>query len=897
MKKLKFHEDRRSIVPIHMRISRQSLLLIFFGFIVFGPRVMALDLTHLDEAETELTGLVADWQTAWDKTPNPENAKGLATSLQALGMIERQSGKPEKALAHLSTACDLLKKNAPELLPDASEAKAITLQDLGKLEDAEKNLRDVLTARRSSADPAKLVATLDHLALNLLYQGRYPEVGPLLDEAEAKIPENDVEFHARLASHRGRLFHTLGSYARAEMAFKQALAMHFKDPELRLSIKSQLALSQLRLGKIDEARAGTEAAVEEARVLFANARHRAVPYLTNLGAIALSQGELAVARASFQEALGISKNQFGPDHASLMGPLNNLGVVEQLLGEYRAAKTHLERAAALQALHLPVTHLRVAETQRNLARNALLTHAPDAFDHVRRATKIGLDLLDRLIREGSENQRLNFLERFDLVSLPCATGDAELIANVLLTSKARLLDTLLAGSKAEQRVTWQELQKSLSADSAFVDTCRYLSTETPAVLRYGAIVILPSGPPKWVTLGTDESLQQWLAAFHERLQWRSASSKKNTGPPPALKIRTILRALEREFWTPLSLPPEVAQTAFSPDSRLHFLPIAALLDSKNRPLCSRFLQITTVTSGRDLLNPKTHESLSEKPWTVLSISDFPKSKLPPNGDPLLSLLSTLEPMPGTAVEARKLKTLAPPGSTFLRNEQATEESLRSLKYAPVVLHLGCHAFFLHDSNSTRGLPIDFDEHSELLYAGGLVLYHGAEKRADDPRISDHDDLLYPAEISRLPLHGTRLVTLSSCESGEGTPVSGEGLLGLRRAFSIAGAKEVVVALWPVSDVSTPDFMERFYQLAIASNRPGQALWQTQRERLTFEKSDDDFELAVLRYAPFVLSQNSPLDIGPSISAPAIPVSSVSWRLLLVLIPLLLYGICRILKRT
>ena len=223
-------------------------------------------------------------------------------------------------------------------------------------------------------------------------------------------------------------------------------------------------------------------------------------------------------------------------------------------------------------------------------------------------------------------------------------------------------------------------------------------------------------------------------------------------------------------------------------------------------------------------------------------------------------------MPGTRIEADKLRSLAPAGSRFLSGPQANESTLRQLAASPSVLHLGCHAFFLQNKASPLGMPIDFDEHSDLLFAGGLVLYRGTERQPDSPRLADDDDLLFPSEIARLPLHDTRLVTLSSCESGAGTPVSGEGLLGLRRAFSLAGAREIVVALWPVSDESTPGFMERFYQLALRSDRPAQALWQTQGEFLSAATSDDDFELAVLRYAPFVLSQNSPLTIGPAIAA-------------------------------
>ena len=853
----------------------------------------ALDLSQLDAAEAELESLVVDWQAEWNQRPIPATARELAVSLQALGMVERQAGKPAEALGHLTTACDLLTAHAPELLPDALEVKALTLQDLGDLVESEKLLRQVLAVRQQATTGAKLAATLDHLALNLLYQGRYPEVAPLLDQAESATPADDTDFRARLAAHRGRLYHTLGSHTRAAAIFQQALALPFADRELRLSLKSQLALSQLRLGKIAEAREGTEAVAEEARELFAENQIRAVPYLNNLGAIALSQGEPEIAKSSFQEALRMLEASSGVDHPGLIGPLNNLGVAEQALGDYPAARIHLKRAAALQAKHLPTTHLRVAETERNLAQNSLLSGSPDAKEHIVRATRTGLDLLDSLIREGTENERLNFLERFDLVSLPAATGDAELIADVLIATKARLLDAMLAAPESVTRPTWRDIQATLPPGSAFVDTCRFTTTG-PQDIRYGAIVILPSGPPRWVLLGTDESLEKWLGSLHERLRWHSATLAGGTAPAPPLKMRGILRALEREFWEPLRIPPGTDHIAFSPDSRLHFLPLSTLLDRENRPLCTRLLQITTVTSGRDLIDPAPAASLSGSPWTVLTISDFPKSPaIKDAADPLLSLLADLAPMPGTRIEAEKLRALAPRGSEFLSGSEASESSLHQLSASPSVLHLGCHAFFLPTDNYALGMPIDFDEQSDLLFAGGLVLYEGARRDADSPRLADDDDLLFPSEIARLPLGKTRLVTLSSCESGAGTPVSGEGLLGLRRAFSLAGVREIVVALWPVSDDSTPGFMERFYQLALSSDHPAQALWQAQGEFLSKAPTDGDFELAVLRYAPFVLSQNSPLTVGPTIVAAPLPAApKMTWLVLLAGLPLLLFFISR-----
>jgi len=45
----------------------------------------------------------------------------------------------------------------------------------------------------------------------------------------------------------------------------------------------------------------------------------------------------------------------------------------------------------------------------------------------------------------------------------------------------------------------------------------------------------------------------------------------------------------------------------------------------------------------------------------------------------------------------------------------------------------------------------------------------------------------------------------------GADVDHEGVFGLRRAFQIAGARTVIMSLWPVEDVSTRDWMRALYE--------------------------------------------------------------------------------------
>ena len=121
---------------------------------------------------------------------------------------------------------------------------------------------------------------------------------------------------------------------------------------------------------------------------------------------------------------------------------------------------------------------------------------------------------------------------------------------------------------------------------------------------------------------------------------------------------------------------------------------------------------------------------------------------------------------------------------------ASERSIKSgelenYKY----IHLATHGF----ANS---------EKPEL---SGLLLAQVADSTNEQ-----NDGILYSGEIFNLKLNAD-LVVLSACETGLGQIKKGEGIIGLTRALLYAGAKNLVVSLWPVSDESTSDLMIDFYK--------------------------------------------------------------------------------------
>jgi CHAT domain-containing protein len=80
-----------------------------------------------------------------------------------------------------------------------------------------------------------------------------------------------------------------------------------------------------------------------------------------------------------------------------------------------------------------------------------------------------------------------------------------------------------------------------------------------------------------------------------------------------------------------------------------------------------------------------------------------------------------------------------------------------------------------------------------------------------PLENDQEDgILHSLEIRNMKLD-VNLVTLSACETGLGKLISGEGVLGLSRSFTISGARNVLVSYWKVSDASTSELMMEFYR--------------------------------------------------------------------------------------
>jgi CHAT domain-containing protein len=163
---------------------------------------------------------------------------------------------------------------------------------------------------------------------------------------------------------------------------------------------------------------------------------------------------------------------------------------------------------------------------------------------------------------------------------------------------------------------------------------------------------------------------------------------------------------------------------------------------------------------------------------------------------------------------------------------------------PCLLYVISHGFFLPDAPSRRA---GITSLRDLDLIGGSVAPPGLPNVGEDPRLrsglalagankwqersqkGQSDGLLTALEVENLDLWGTELVVLSACETGLGQVQVGEGVLGLRRAFQLAGARTVLASLWKVPDAETEQLMTAFLSRWLKGMPPAAALRAAQQE--------------------------------------------------------------------
>ncbi|MBI2265305.1 MAG: CHAT domain-containing protein [Armatimonadetes bacterium] len=237
-----------------------------------------------------------------------------------------------------------------------------------------------------------------------------------------------------------------------------------------------------------------------------------------------------------------------------------------------------------------------------------------------------------------------------------------------------------------------------------------------------------------------------------------------------------------------------------PQGPLYFLPFAALEDGKGANPLEKW-DISYLPSATTLEHCRPKEPGKADTLLAYALGDLASKGLPA--------------LPGTAREIEDLKTLfSAKNGVFFTEKTLAADQFKLRARDKDLIHLATHGIL----NSRSPM-----ESSIIIGEGSMPV---------------KDAMLLDLKAS--------LVTLSACQTGLGKLEEGDEIVGLTRAFFLAGASSVLSSLWSVSDASTAKLMIAFYRHLKSGEDKGRALRNAQLELKKEHPSP-------FHWAPFVLT--------------------------------------------
>jgi CHAT domain-containing protein/tetratricopeptide (TPR) repeat protein len=637
------------------------------------------------------------------------------------------------------------------------------------------------------------------------------------------------------------LYYKMGAYEKAEPLYQRSLAIKEKvrgpeHPDTAISL-SNLGGLYMAFGAYDKSEPLFMRSLAINENTLGPEHFETANSLNSLGALFLDMRDYDKAEPFLKRSLAIYEKTLGPEHFETAVPLNNLGMLYSTLGRNHDALTLMERvqgidlkqitqvigfapeelqsrflATSEDKLHsyLSLIHQRFSENLQAkqkaldvwLARKGILM---EAQKHIRDILATGEDPgLSGVFNELTH-------VRADMAKLVLGgfgKEGAEVYQKRIaaLTDKKETLEgqlSRLSQSFAKKRKTMYattvDVAARLPRESALIEIARIKESnfkEGKRNPRYLAFV-LPSGK------GDDVSLIDLGEAQEIDLKVNALKKSLRDQKTPNETLMDQSKELYQMVFAPLKPAIGKVKNLFlSPDGSLTLIPFEILRDDKGKYLIDTYA-FNYVSAGRDIAGFGMVKKKGKKSLLI--------------GDPDFNLASKT-PTEEIGITVTRSRQMTGMNFSPLPGTRKEVEAISRL-----LGHIATHGFFLSDqdwfsliADKSRGITITAKEvpsnkipvriENPLLRAG--LALAGANRSLAQEGVTE--GILTAEKILGLNLRETDLVVLSACETGVGDVKIGEGVYGLRRVFTQAGAKSLVMSMWEVPDVETTELMINFY---------------------------------------------------------------------------------------
>lgn len=714
----------------------------------------------------------------------------------------------------------------------------ITYELMGRYEEALAAYERRVTIARELGDELALAHVHHNRACALIHLNAFEEALAAFDLAETAFQKLDVAPDlARLHMNRGRLWAVSGRYEEAETALLTAdrylaglagMRQHRHTLAVYRAMihrQGERPLDSALCDLLRQAQAG----LAEHGPLF----EEGLAWI-GLGYCALAQQNWSQARRAFEQAHSLAAGGAGQPLAYL--GLYGLGQLAEARSDPRQAiqayETAIQQLETIRRdLHIELFRSGFLQDKLDIYRDLTRLYLQQeelsqAFLTVERsrarllAERLAFRLDEETARlEQSDNPHIRELarrlRRILLQLKEVAPGEEG--AEVWFSQPSQqAVDRVAALEKEAQHLIWQ-LERSQPLFSpltvgeiAPLDRIQAHLQETTLLQYYaarrriGLFVVNEGGVAAHYDLADLAELEMIQTELAETIQ-ESLSLSLEYGPELAGRFMPGLLAETNDRLARLydllirpvagSLPPDRA-IVVSPDDMLHYIPFQALYDGE-RYLVER--RLVSYTPSATVLDMCARQTVTGQRQLIVGYG----------GEWLKEVSGEVEALAGLFPEAEVW-----PGQT------ATTDRLLATAADYQRIHLAAHAHFRPDNVMFSAIAL-----------------------ADRP--------LTLAEIARLRLNAA-LVTLSGCETGYGR-MHGADLFSLAGGFLGAGARSLLVSLWPVDDAITARLMVAFYQAMQSGQNPAVALRTAQLKLLAEARQAGETVYRHPAYwAPFIL---------------------------------------------
>ena len=793
----------------------------------------ALDVVErvLGADSTEAASVAADLAEAYRRLPDDARSKELFA--HAVSVLDRALGPshPRSAVARAR--------------------QAVLFQNMGERAKAEALLRDALATIETSLGTENrwYLSALSSLATLYNDGGDTDQEEATLRQAMAgaeRIGDVHSLNYAGMLTNLGEVYRLRRDFPRAEALYTRSLAVGAaivgEDGYLLATPLQDLGIVARERKDYTSALGYYQRALSIRERVVGSEHPDVAQLLVNIANIYRAKGDTTDALTTQFRALSIWEHSAGPYREATLITVGNIARTYAAAGSIDSAIAYQRRADAIIEKELELNLAIGSERQKLLfvdgmserTDRTISLHLLQASDNADAAALAALVLLQRkgrvqdaMIDTFAAGRRLVVDPRDVALLDELKTTTAEL-ARVALTADVRTqtaqspaiaslearkerleaeLSEHSAGLRAQmQPVTVEAVQAAIPDEAALLEFVVFRPFDPRAernadaygAPHYAAYVLRPGAAPHGLDLGPAAAIDHAVDVLRDALR-----------DPARADVVSHARALDELVMRPLRASLDGAtRLLISPDGGLNLVPFEAMVDEHDRYLVERFAT-SYVTSGRDLLRMRVPRENRSGPAIFADplFGEPAHRRSITTGADLASMY--FAPLPATVGEARAIKALFPDATVFA-GARATKASLQRVD-APFMLHIAAHGFFLADARSRPDNPL---LRSGLAFAG-----------ANLPN-AKNGAILTALEASSLNLWGTKLVTLSACDTGIGDVRNGEGVYGLRRAFVLAGTETLVMTLWPVTDAIARETMISYYTELRAGLGRGDALRQS-----------------------------------------------------------------------